>query len=106
MGAGAGGTSADAILDVITARMGLSQYFAALDALTDSPAFQAAAADGPHLLTPVTWDEAMAADEGTPLPRSSLEPLTQIPLPDMVSKSPVLQYGPKPQGTGLWRGAP
>ena len=69
-GAGGGGTSADAILDVITARMGLSQYFARLDALTSSPQFCAAAA-GPRLLTPVTRDEAdaaMAADEGTPQP--------------------------------------
>lgn len=46
--------------------MGLSQYFARLDALTGSAQFREAAA-GPPALRPVTRDEAaaaMAADEG------------------------------------------
>ena len=57
---------ADAVLDVIIARVGISQYFARLDALTACPQF-AAAAVGLTGARPITRDEAnaaMAADDG------------------------------------------
>ncbi len=68
-GAAAATPGADAILDVILARIGISQYFIRLDALTASPQFAAAAA-GDTGVRPVTRDEAaaaMAADDGAKL---------------------------------------
>ena len=63
------------MLDVILARVGISQYFAWLDALTASPQFAAAAA-GPIGVRPVTRDEAaaaMAADDGAQLGRRAAQ---------------------------------
>ena len=68
-GAAAATPGADAVLDVILARIGISQYFIRLDALTASPQFAAAAA-GDTGMRYVTRDEAaaaMAADDGAQL---------------------------------------
>ena len=68
-GVAAATPGADAVLDIILARVGISQYFVRLDALTASPQFTAAAA-GDTGMRPVTRDEAaaaMAADDGAQL---------------------------------------
>jgi hypothetical protein len=60
----------EAVLDTLTARVGLSEYFAALDAMRDSAAFAEASAsrDGLEPLTRTTAAAAIAGDAGAPSP--------------------------------------
>ena len=65
-GAAVATPGADAVLDIIMARIGISQYFVRLDALTAGPQFATAAAGdaGMRLVTRDETAAAMAADDG------------------------------------------